>query len=132
MKNLAEESSSWLERYYWIFVLTGIVVLSFSLFMFSLLQYPISYGPDGPYYDIQVRYILRTGFPSSNDPPLLYYYLTPFVMITGDSYMGIKIGMSIISAAIAIPAFFLSALMINFMRSVVRSSAGLSFICTSS
>jgi len=105
---LSEEKTNWFKNNYWIFVLTGIVVLSFLLFMFSLIQYPISYGPDGPYYDIQIRYILRTGFPSSNDPPLLYYYLTPFVMITGDSYLGIKIGMSVISAAIAIPAFFLT------------------------
>lgn len=105
---MSETNTNWIKKNYGILVLCCIVILSFSLFMYSLIQYPISYGPDGPYYDIQVRYILRTGLPSSNDPPLLYYFLTPFVMITGDSYLGIKIGMSVISAAMAIPAYFLT------------------------
>ncbi|MFX1535107.1 MAG: hypothetical protein ACFFDI_12855 [Promethearchaeota archaeon] len=80
----------------WLILISG---FSFLLDMFALSQYPISYGPDGPYYDIQVRHILRTGFPDSNDPPLVYYYLIPFVLLIGDSYIGVKIGMSLIGSS---------------------------------
>ncbi len=84
--------------------------------MISLTTFPISYGPDGPFYDIQVRHILQSGVPDSDDAPLVYYYLAPFVVLTtffsGDpyigSFLGIKIGMALISSLMAIPTFFLT------------------------
>jgi len=96
-----------------ILILLIIIILAFTLYMFSLNLFPISYGPDGPYYDIHIREILRTGIPDTSDPPLIYYYLTPFVILTGNSYLGIKIGMALISALMAIPAFFLTRLFIQ-------------------
>lgn len=91
-------------------ILIGIIIIAFALYMISLTSYSISYGPDGPYYDIQVREILETGFPDSNDAPLVYYYLTLFVLIFQDSYLGIKIGMSLIAALMAVPAYKLTKL----------------------
>ncbi|MHA1732514.1 MAG: ArnT family glycosyltransferase [Promethearchaeota archaeon] len=90
---------------WWAFALAGVVVAAFAYYMYALTRYSISYGPDGPYYDLQVRHILRSWFPESNDPPLVYYYLVPFVYLSGDSYLGVKIGMSLIGALMAVPAF---------------------------
>ena len=92
----------------WLIGVASIVLFSFILYMISLSRYPISYGPDGPYYDLQVRNILRTGFPDSNDAPLIYYYLVPFVLLAGDSYLGIKIGMALIASMMAFPVFYLT------------------------
>ncbi|TFG00396.1 MAG: hypothetical protein EU541_02390 [Promethearchaeota archaeon] len=94
----------------WIIGLICIAIVSFSLFMISLTIYPISYGPDGAYYDINVRAIMRTGVPDTEDPPLVFYYLTFFVILVGNSYLGIKIGMALIASLMTIPAFFLTRL----------------------
>lgn len=92
----------------WVIILFTIFIFSFLLDMYVLTRYNLSYGRDGPFYDLQVLNILQTGFTASNDPPLAYYMLTPFVMITGDSFLGIKIGMSLIGSLMVFPAFFLT------------------------
>lgn len=92
----------------WFLLLFTVFIFSFLLDMYVLTHYNLSYGRDGPFYDLQVLNILKTGFTSSNDPPLAYYMLTPFVMITGNSFLGIKIGMSLIGSLMAFPAFFLT------------------------
>jgi hypothetical protein len=76
--------------------------------MYLLTRYNLSYGRDGPFYDLQVLNIIQTGFPESNDPPLVYYMLTPFVLITGNSFLGIKIAMALIGSLMVFPAFFLT------------------------
>ena len=63
---------------------------------------------DGPFYDLKILSIFQTGFPASNDPPLVYYMLTPFVALTGNSFLGIKIGMSIIGSLMVFPAYLLT------------------------
>ncbi len=89
-----------------LFTLVTIFLFAFIFFLYSLFRYSISYGIDGPYYDIQIRNILRTGFPNSNDPPFVYYYLLPFTIIFG-SFAGIKIGMSLIGALTVFPTYYL-------------------------
>ncbi len=63
---------------------------------------------DGHFYDLKVLSIIQTGFPASNDPPLVYYILTPFVALTGNSYLGIKIGMSLLGSLMVFPPYFLT------------------------
>ncbi len=92
----------------WIVALVAIVIFSFILDMYVLTRYNISYGRDGPFYDFQVLSILQTGLPASNDPPLAYYILTPFVILSGNSFLGIKIGMALIGSLMAFPAYFLT------------------------
>lgn len=92
----------------WIVILIAIFIFSFILDMYVLTRYNISYGRDGPFYDLQVLSILQTGFPASNDPPLAYYLLTPFVLISGSSFLGIKIGMALMGSLMAFPAYFLT------------------------
>ena len=77
-------------------ILFCIFLFSFILDIYILTRYNLSYGMDGPFYDLKVLSIIQTGFPASNDPPLVYYLLTPFVALIGNSFLGIKIGMSII------------------------------------
>jgi len=93
---------------YWLIMLFAIFIFSFVLDLYILTRYPLSYGIDGAFYDIQVLSILKIGYPVSNDPPLAYYLLTPFVMLTGNSSLGIKIAMSFIGSLMAFPAFLLT------------------------
>ena len=91
-----------------IITLFSIFIFSFILDMYVLTRYNFSYGMDGPFYDLQVLNILKTGIPASNDPPLVYYILTPFVLVSGNSFFGIKIGMALIGSLMTFPAFLLT------------------------
>jgi len=93
---------------WWIITLFSIFIFSFILDMYVLTRYNLSYGMDGPFYDLQVLNILKTGLPASNDPPLVYYILTPFVLVSGNSFFGIKIGMALVGSLMAFPAFLLT------------------------
>lgn len=95
------------EKYYFV-ILIGIFIFSFALDISVLTRYPLSYGIDGAFYDIQVRNILQYGFPMSNDPPLAYYLQTPFVLLFGNSFLGVKIGMALMGSLLAFPTFLLT------------------------
>ncbi len=97
-----------LKERYWLFILLAIFVFSFVLDLYVLTRYSFSYGIDGAFYDIQVRNVIQYGFPMSNDPPLAYYLLTPWVILTGNSFLGIKIGMALMGSLLAFPAYFLT------------------------
>lgn len=102
-------------------VLFLIFLFSFILDIYVLTRYNLSYGLDGPYYDLQVLNILNTGVPQSNDPPLVYYMLTPFVMLFGNSFLGIKVGMAFYGSLMVVPTFLLTKLFIkkNNLKSLV-------------
>jgi 4-amino-4-deoxy-L-arabinose transferase-like glycosyltransferase len=93
---------------YWLIILLAIFIFSFVLDLYVLTRYSLSYGIDGAFYDIQVQHILQIGYPLSNDPPVAYYLLTPFVLLIGNSFLGIKIGMALIGSLLAFPAFLLT------------------------
>ncbi|MGZ7160114.1 MAG: hypothetical protein ACXVHR_06555, partial [Methanobacterium sp.] len=93
---------------WWMIFLFAIFIFSFILNMYVLTRYNISYGRDGPFYDLQILSIIQTGFPASNDPPLVYYLLTPFVLFSGNSFLGIKIGMALMGSLMVFPAYFLT------------------------
>jgi hypothetical protein len=44
----------------------------------------------------------------SNDPPLAYYLLTPFVVLARNSFLGVKIGMALMGSLLVFPAFLLT------------------------
>ncbi|WP_394700773.1 glycosyltransferase family 39 protein [uncultured Methanobacterium sp.] len=44
----------------------------------------------------------------SNDPPLAYYLLTPFVLLFGNSFIGVKIGMALMGSLMVLPAYLLT------------------------
>jgi hypothetical protein len=93
---------------YWLLILIAIFIFSFALDIFVLTRYSLSYGIDGAFYDIQVRNILQNGFPMSNDPPLAYYLLTPFVVLSGNSFLGVKIAMALMGSLLVFPAYLLT------------------------
>jgi len=79
-------------------------------FFFNLWIFSRSWlitGVDGPYYLIQVRGILRSGSLVYGDPPLTFYLLAFFSLLTGDTMSGVKIGVSFFCALSTIPIFFL-------------------------
>ena len=96
------------KEHYWLLILIAIFIFSFALDIFVLTRYSLSYGIDGAFYDIQVRNILQHGFPMSNDPPLAYYLLTPFVVLFGNSFLGVKIGMAFMGSLLVFPAYLLT------------------------
>ncbi len=98
----------YLKNNYWLLMLLAIFIFSFVLDVFILTRYSLSYGIDGAFYDIQVRNILQHGFPMSNDPPLAYYLLTPFVLLFGNSFLGVKIGMALMGSLLVLPAYLLT------------------------
>jgi hypothetical protein len=100
--------TKFLKEQYWLIILIAIFLFSFALDIFVLTRYSLSYGIDGAFYDIQIRHILQHGFPMSNDPPLAYYLLTPFAILSGNSFLGVKIGMALMGSLLAFPAFFLT------------------------
>lgn len=93
---------------YWLLMLIAIFIFSFALDIFVLTRYSLSYGIDGAFYDIQVRNIVQHGFPMSNNPPLAYYLLTPFVLLFGNSFLGVKIGIALMGSLLVFPAYLLT------------------------
>lgn len=73
-------------------ILTFLFVLSFTIYMSKEISSPLLFGIDGPYYYIQVSSILSNGCMKYPDPPLAFYILTLFALITHDIILGIKIG----------------------------------------
>lgn len=82
-----------------------LAALTFVFYLWALTHYAISYGIDGPFYDIQVRNVLTTGFPVTNDPPLVYYYMAVFAIVFGTA-LGIKISMAVIAAATSVVLYY--------------------------
>jgi hypothetical protein len=60
--------------------------------MFKEFSNPLLFGIDGPYYYIQVSSILNHGYIKYPDPPLAFYILTFFALLTHDIILGIKVG----------------------------------------
>lgn len=78
---------------------------AFNLWIFS--RNWLITGIDGPYYLIQVRALLTRGSLVYGDPPLAFLLLSLFCIITGDLMLGVKVGVSLLCASSAIPAFYL-------------------------
>lgn len=75
---------------------------SFCLILILLTRYPILYGIDGPYYLIQLRHLVSEGVIKYPDPPLTYYMLLPFYLLSADPNFGIKVGVSFYAALTAL------------------------------
>lgn len=105
-------------------VLVGFFVLSVLFDLVVLNLYPLSYGMDGPFYDIQIRSVATTGFPSSGDPPLVYYLFYLFSVPLG-SMMGIKVAMALIGSSLVFPAFLVAKSLVPPQQEVRGDVVGL-------
>jgi len=90
-----------------VMALSAIVLLGFVFRILVYTRHPYSYGIDGPYYNLQVRSILRTGWPYMVDTPFALYFFTLCSLLIGDITLGIKVGVSLLSSLIAVPVFIL-------------------------
>lgn len=97
-----------LKEKYWIVVLFAIFIGSFLLDIYLLTRYNLFYGRDGAFYGVQVMSIIKTGLPLLESPPLAYYLFAPFVMITGNAIIGIKIAVSFFGSLMVFPAYYLT------------------------
>ncbi len=84
-----------------------IVVAVFCVLMTKSFSTPYLYGIDGPYYQVQVSYILKHGCLKYSDPPLAFYILTLFSLVLGDVVSGIKVGSILIPLLGAFPIYLL-------------------------
>jgi len=69
-------------------------ILTFGILLVILTRYPIVYGIDGPYYLIQLRNLVSEGMIKYPDPPLTYYLLLPFYLMSPDGNFGLKLAVA--------------------------------------
>ena len=81
-----------LNRKYRYVIILCIFIISLIIYLYKKFSNPLLFGIDGPYYYIQVRSILSTGYIKYPDPPLAFYILALFSLFTHDIILGIKIG----------------------------------------
>jgi len=104
-------------REYRYFIVLSIFALSFIIYLYKKFSNPLLFGIDGPYYYIQVKSILSTGYIKYPDPPLAFYILTLFSLVSDNIIFGIKIG--------SISVMLLSMFIIYFLvRNVYGELAG--------
>lgn len=90
-------------------VILSAIVLTGFLFRLSIyFRYPYPFGIDGPYYNLQVESIIKTGWLYTEDTPLVFYFFTLLTLILGDITLSIKVGSSMLSSLIAVPTFYLT------------------------
>lgn len=88
-------------------VLFLVVSVGFVVYLFKALSSPLVFGIDGPYYVLQVEYLLGHGCLKYLDPPLAFYVLAGFSVLIGDVFLGVKVGSLIVFLLASIPLFFL-------------------------
>jgi len=64
-------------------------------------------GIDGPYYVVQVNYLLSHGVLKYQDPPFVFYVFSLITLVIGNPFLGVKIGVSLLTALASIPVFLL-------------------------
>ncbi len=93
----------------YLLALVLIFALGFLLRMANAAKSPyLVKGIDGPYYISQVDYLVETGKLLHKDSPLAFYYLLGWRLLLGDTVRALKIGMSVITGLMCLPAFFLA------------------------
>ncbi len=65
-------------------------VIPFIINLLVYTRYPIMYGIDGPYYIVQERSLITSGWIKYPDTPPAFLILAPFYLLGGG--LGIKIG----------------------------------------
>ncbi len=110
--------------------LTYISVLwaaSLAFYIAFLFRKPLVYGYDGAYYLVQLRHISRTGTIKYGDPPLAFYILYAFYLITGDLTSGIKLGTAVLASALALPTYALLKRWFRSRRAAFLGTSAVSF-----
>ncbi len=104
-------------------VLLLIILVGFTVYLLKALSSPLVYGIDGPYYVLQVKYLLAHGGLKYLDPPLAFYLLTDFSVLVGDVFLGVKVGSILVYLLAAVPLFFLVKKLSNSIGGLVAASS---------
>ena len=93
---------------------------------FFFLYYPMAVCPllpgiDGPYYAIQVIWLLEKGGLKYMDPPLAFYIMALIVLLTGNLFEGVKLAASLVTSLAVFPTY---AMMKRLTGSRAASLAG--------
>ncbi len=80
-----------------------IVAAAAAALAYPLFRTPLLPMIDGPYYAVQVRWILEKGHMLYPDPPLIFYIMALAALLTGDIFTGVKIVAALMPALTAIP-----------------------------
>jgi len=102
------------KRVWIIGLLLLIIILAFVLRIFFITRYPLIYGDDGPYYLIYTNALLEGK--AHQFQSLIFYYFTFFSLLFRDLTLGIKIGISLLSALTIIPIYLLAKYFTNDER----------------
>jgi len=90
----------------YLLILLAIFLLSFILKVYLVTREPLLYNIDAGYYVKHINEVFTQGYPDVGDPPLAFYYAALFVSVFG-MMLGFKIAISLASAAIAFPVYFI-------------------------
>ena len=72
-----------------------------------MLSTPLLPGIDGPYYVVQVEWLLRHGALKYPDPPLAFLLLAAFYLVLRDPFMAVKLGSTLLTALSTVPVYLL-------------------------
>ncbi len=87
--------------------MAAVVIIALAVYGLREFSSPLLYGIDGPYYQVQVASILRSGSMLYDDPPLAFYTLAGFSILLGDVVSGIKVGSLLITLLGAFAIYYL-------------------------
>ncbi|RLE63711.1 MAG: hypothetical protein DRJ47_09030 [Thermoprotei archaeon] len=77
----------------------------FLIFLRAFNATPLLPGIDGPYYAVQVNWILKYGGLKYLDPPLTFYIMAFFANVLGDVFIAVKAVASLFTAATVVPLY---------------------------
>ena len=101
-------------------------ITGFIVYMLALTRTWMVPGIDGPYYVVQVNYLLSHGVLKYQDPPLVFYVFALLSLFVGDPFLGVKIGVSIMTALASVPVYFLFKKVTN--SNIAGFTSGLIFL----
>ena len=86
-------------------IITLIFITAFYVYEVKEFSTPLLFGIDGPYYYVQVSSLLSSGSLKYPDPPLAFYILAFFSIVSNDVFIGVKVG-SIFITLLALYAIY--------------------------
>lgn len=104
--------------------LTYLLAAAFLLHL--MLSTPLLPGIDGPYYAVQVRWLVERGALKYADPPLAFLLLAAFYLALGDLFLAVKLGSALMTALSAVPVYLLVRRLTS--SRVAGATAGLALV----
>ncbi len=85
----------------------ALVALAFAFLYYPMATTPLVPGIDGPYYIVQVRWLLKRGWLKYPDPPLAFYVMALVALLVRDVPTAVEVTSALVTAFSTIPAYAL-------------------------